>query len=628
MAVAQDNHSTTTLRSHYRGFLVCMLLGVAIFAVYWQVGQHSFIIYDDPLYVTDNLHVQKGFNLTNLGWAFANTDAANWHPVTWISHMLDVQLFGLNAGGHHLINVLLHSINSIFLFTLLLKWTGRFWSCWVIALIFAMHPLHVESVAWISERKDVLFAFFWLATLYFYTRYTEDNSTRHYLLAIIFFLFGIMSKSMIVTLPIIFFLVDYWPLNRIGNPAEQSGFILVNQSILLKRLFLEKVPFLIGSLIIGLVTIEAQKSGGAVGSLETYSCYIRLGNALVAYCKYMIQTIWPLNLAVFYPHPSSLPMGQVIASLTVLILITVSVIVSRQNRPWLLVGWFWFLITLLPVIGLIQVGQQALADRYMYIPIIGLLLIIVWGMEDIFTYLTQNKQILFIIVPLAIIGLAAVSWLQLSHWRSSVALFKRSIEVAGENQYACNALGNALTLQGDIEQAIVKYRRALEIDPDYAKAHYNLGHAMDVTGRPKKAIQHLRRAIDLKPDYAAAHNYLGYLLTRSGADMEAITHFLKALESKPNFSAAHLNLGNAYARRDNFNIAMQHYYQAIRFNPRFIEAYTQLGIALIQVGRRDDAAACFRTALKLTPGDKKVIQYLKQILSTKSSRNENLSMDP
>ena len=534
-----------------RELLVCLFLVLATLTVYWQVGNYEFVNLDDDMYITENSHIQEGLSRESAAWAFTTTRLANWHPVTWLSHMLDFQLYGLNPRGHHLTNVFFHLVNTLLLF-LVLKWmTGALWRSGFVAALFALHPLHVESVAWVAERKDVLSTLFWMLTLWAYLRYVQRPDLKRYLLTLLFFALGLMAKPMLVTLPCVLLLLDYWPLERIQlGQAAISRTVPGPPAIIADtprkqafRLLFEKIPLFFLAVVSSVVTFLVQKGGGAVGALEAYPVRIRVANTLFSYVKYMVKTIWPSNLAVFYPHPGqSLPIWQ--AALAGLLLVVVSAVVIRAGRryPYLPVGWLWYVGTLVPVIGLIQSGDQGMADRYTYIPLIGLFIIISWSVSEFGTNWRHRRIVFALTASTLLLALSVCTLLQIRYWKNDITLFTHALKVTEENFVAHNNLGAALARQGKLKDAISHFMEALRISPHYERAHFNLGLARDKQGEIDEAIVHFSEALQIKPDYPEAHNGLGVALARQGRLEEAIAHFRAALQLQPDNGMARANL--------------------------------------------------------------------------------------
>jgi tetratricopeptide (TPR) repeat protein len=446
-----------------RKVFVGALLLLAIFAVYGQVVHHDFIQLDDNAYLLDNSHVRSGITPENITWAFTTFHASNWHPLTWLSHMADVQFFGMNPGRHHLINVALHMVNTLLLFQLLCRITGAFWRSAAVAALFAVHPLHVESVAWVAERKDVLSALFFMLTLNFYAGYAEQRKRTYYVLALFAFAMGLMAKPMLVTVPFVLLLLDYWPLLRIHDGDYSKNSTAPWRP--LTTLLLEKIPFLIFAAATCAVTIAAQQN--AMASLESRLLSDRLANAVVAYLSYLGKLLWPLNLAVFYPFPKFYPLWHPLMAGALLVAISLFVIRVRQRRPYLFVGWFWYLGTLVPVIGILMVGLQAMADRYTYLPMIGIYILAVWGAHDMFAKVSYRRSVLIFLAVVLFPLLSVVSWRQVGFWRNTTTLFSHAIDVTSGNYLAHYILGRELVKAGQYNQARRHFDEAEKIAPWY-----------------------------------------------------------------------------------------------------------------------------------------------------------------
>lgn len=487
--------------SIYWQYAVCFSLVIAILAVYGQVQTFDFVYYDDPVYVIDNDRVKSGISLSNIEWAFKTTTGANWHPVTWLSHMLDVEFFGMNPGAHHLVNVLLHTVNSLLLFLFFNAVTRALWPSAVLAALFALHPLHVESVAWIAERKDVLSSFFWMLVMVCYGRYAKRPTMGRYLPVLLFFLLGLMTKPMLVSLPFVLLLLDYWPLGRFvpGRTESQSRFGVAG-------LIIEKIPLFLLAGISCAVTFLAQHQGGAVSSLAVYPIDVRIANALNSYVVYILKMIWPLQLAVFYPHPGKYELWPVLGSAVILGGLSLLVFQQASRRPYLVTGWLWYVGTLVPVIGLVQVGEQALADRYTYVPLTGLFIAISWGVADINIvkrYVSRACRVLIVLLCLATI--TSISWLQAGYWRDSVALFERANDVVQNSYIIHSSLGNALARKGLLNRAMSHYLQALRLNPaKAADIHNNMGAAFLVKNRIKEAKAHFDQALEIDPGHVDA----------------------------------------------------------------------------------------------------------------------------
>jgi tetratricopeptide (TPR) repeat protein len=527
--------------------LICTALIVVILAVYLQVGNHQFFSFDDYAYVTRNPHVSNGLTGDNILWAFTSVEATNWHPVTWLSHMADAQCFGLDPRGHHLTSVVIHALSSVLLLLLLFRLTGALWQSSFVAFLFALHPLHVESVAWVAERKDVLSAFFWFLTLFAYARYLEKPKASRYLAALTCFLVGLMCKPMLVTLPLILLLVDFWPLERYRPTAGEPWQHQLRTR--LPPLLKEKIPFFAGSLLSAAITIYAQRSGGAVVGLDAMPLRLRVDNALIAYVRYLGKIFWPHDLAVFYPFPASLPLWQAIGSLFILLLVSAAAIRSARQRPYLAVGWFWYLCTLIPVIGLLQVGAQSMADRYTYIPSIGIFIMVAWGVPELAQGLRHRKRLLALGAAALIITSAALSFQQLGYWRDTISLYRHTLQVTRDNFMVHYSLGVALADAGDIDAGIREYREVLRISPNYRDAHTKLGFALASKGELGAATGEFRQALRLNPEDPDAHANLGIALSQTGDLDDAIREFQEALRLSPGDATAQSNLKFALNRR-------------------------------------------------------------------------------
>jgi protein O-mannosyl-transferase len=574
------------------GYLILLCIGLVaiILSSYMQAGNNQFLNFDDNDYVTSNPHAASGITRENIIWAFTSVDevTGNWHPITWLSHMADVQFYGMNPHGHHLTNVVIHTISSLLLLLFLFRCTGSLWQSSFVAALFALHPLHVESVAWVSERKDVLSALFWLLTLLFYSEYVAKRKPSRYILSLFTFVLGLMAKPMLITLPIVMLLMDFWPLARYRHEGEEQRQRQIPGRI--TAFIKEKTPFFIFSLASSVVTIYAQNKGGAIKSLDVIPIGLRTENALLAYIKYIVKMFWPRNLAVLYPLSPSIPLWQATSSLFVLLLLSAAVVRARHRRPYLVAGWFWFLVTLVPVIGLIQVGGQSMADRYTYIPLIGLFIMVAWGTADLTRELQHQKAVLALLAGVVISASTAVTWHQLGYWRDNISLFRHTLQITTGNYLINNNLGIALAEKGDLDAAIQEYQAALGINPSYADAHYNLGNAFIKKGHPDAAIQEYRETLLINPKHAGAHYSLGAALANNGNLDAAIQEYRIALRLNPNDTKAHTNLGVALANKGSLDAAIQEFQEVLRIRPNDAKAQTNLGIALAQKRKQDENA--------------------------------------
>ena len=507
---------------------ICIALAALSWLVFGQTLWHDFVNYDDPRYVYENTNITEGLSISGIVWAFTHIHSMNWHPLTTISHMLDCQLYGLKAGWHHCTNVLLHSIAVMLLFVGLLQMTGAFWRSAFVAAVFAIHPLRVESVAWIAERKDVLSGVFFMLTLLAYLYYVRLPRTGRYLMVVFVFACGLMSKPMLVTLPFVLLLLDYWPLDRIKGQVS-------------KRV-LEKIPLIALSAVSSIATLVAQK--GAVGYTEELPVLERFNNAVLSYVLYIWQMLSPVNLAVFYPHPENrLPLWQISSSFLLLICVTAVAIALRKKRPYLITGWLWYLGTLVPVIGLVQVGWQGRADRYTYLPQIGLYIAVTWALTDLTTSWRQQRTILSAAALLTIGLLSWGAWVQTSYWRDSETLFKHALAVTTNNDVAENNLGIVFLQKGQLDEAISLLKSAVDLRPDNSPAHENLAKALLQKGQVADALVHYRKLLELQPDNMEVHNIVGTVLVQQGQIREGVEEWQKVLEIQPDNGNALNNLG-------------------------------------------------------------------------------------
>ena len=598
---------------------ICIFLAVSTFAVYSQVQDHEFINYDDDKYVTNNEYVKAGFTRDSVGWALTTSYNSNWHPMTWLSHMLDAQLFGPNSKGHHLTNLLFHIANVLLLFLVLLRMTGALWQSGFVAALFALHPLNVESVAWVAERKNVLSTFFWLLTMWAYIRYAQKTNLKRYSLVILFFAMGLMSKPMLVTLPFVLLLLDYWPLRRLQSDRRTA----------ISRLVYEKIPLLV--LVAGSVvtTLTVQKMGGALGTLNAFPIQERVINALVSYWLYLQKMIWPGGLAIFYAHPeNTLSVWKGLAPAALLALVTTAAIRLARRAPYFAVGWFWYLGTLLPVIQLIQTGSIAMADRYAYVPLIGIFIIIAWGLPELLAKWRLRSRILTIAAGIWISTLMLMTWNQVSHWKNSITIFSHAIEVT-DIEYpdfllAHNNLANALLAEGRTGKAISHYKMAINLMPDYAVNHNHLANALFAEQKTEEAISHFKMAIELMPDYAIAHNNLGTVLLAEQKTEEAISHYKTAVKLMPDYATAHYNLGFALMKEKKTGEAIFHFKMAIQLEPNNTNAHSNLGNALLAEQKTKEAISHYKIAINLKPDNPLALQNFKMALLRLAEKKKSL----
>ena len=559
--------------SRMKNVIISMLLTIAVLVVFWQVQSHEFVNYDDDIYVTSNEYIQGGLTLKGIIWAFSTARASNWHPMTWLSLMLDREMYGLWPGGYHWTNVMLHGVSTILLFLLLHVMTGAIWRSCFVAVLFAIHPLHVESVAWIAERKDVLSTLFWMLTLLSYVHYVKRPGLKRYLVVCLLCALGLFSKPMVVTLPCVLLLLDYWPLRRIEFGRQKRGITALH-------LLIEKIPLLGMSAGISVATLLAQKSGNSVMPFDTLSLAVRVANALVSYVRYIGKALWPSDLAVLYPHPGMWPLWIVIISATLLFVITAVFIRAAERYPYGIVGWLWYLGTLVPVIGIIQVGSQAMADRYTYIPLTGIFVIIVWGMHDILRKWPAARTAVTGCGVLIIAILMIVSRTQVGYWKSGIELFGHTTEITQNNHVAHNNYGNALARKGMKKRAEKEYRTAIRIRPSYAQAYNNLGNVLKMEGQYDKAVEEYNRALSIRPEYIEALFNMGSLLMARGRYEEAIDYYSKVLTIKPDHAAAFNNIGIVNVKRGKLEEAIANFRSALSINPEYRVAENNLQLAL------------------------------------------------
>jgi Flp pilus assembly protein TadD len=616
--------------------VLCLLLVAVTLAVYWPVTRCDFVDYDDPDYFTSNPRVLAGLTPGNVAWAFATGHTCNWHPLTWLSLMLDVDLSGPGPAGPHVINLLFHLANAGLLFLLFRRLTLATWRSALVAALFALHPLHVESVAWISERKDVLSMFFGLLALLFYARYAQGVTsgksrvaeieqtasatssspvTRHpslnYALALIFFAFSLMSKPMLVTLPFLMLLLDWWPLGRISELGVRSSeskdaFRPSTLNLQLSTLFREKWPFFVLSAISSAVTFLVQQKGGAVVALVKIPMAGRIENAFVAYARYLGKTVWPAALGNPYPHPGYWAAGWVVFSAVLVIGLSIAAMWLGRKLPFVPVGWFWFVGTLIPTIGLVQVGGQSMADRYTYLPLVGLFVIIAWGGGELWSQRGWPKSLIALAAGLLLAAGAGQTRIQLASWQTTETLFLHALAVTKNNIVACNKLGSFYSRQGRTTEAMDYFARALQINPDDPDVLYDLGNALAQRGDWDNAIRSYRHALQATPDQADVLNNLGFALTAKKQFADAIVCFEAALKQKPDYAGAHNNLATVLFLQKKFAEAARHFREAVRLTPGNPQFLSNLGDALAKDGQTAAAAKSYQAALQLKPGDPQI----------------------
>jgi protein O-mannosyl-transferase len=579
-----------------RGITLWISLGlIAInLIVYASAAGYGFVSFDDSLYVTDNPSIASGLTWQSARWAFTNDRAGYWIPLTWLSHILDVEFHGFASGPPHVMNVLIHVLNTVLLFGLFRRMTHALWQSAFAAALFAVHPLHVESVAWVAERKDVLSTLLWILTVWAYTAYVRLPNWRRYVAIVVAFALALMAKPMVLTLPFLLLLLDVWPLQRIR--IEADGWKLW------RRLVLEKVPLLALTIAAGLVTVVFSfTQGNVLTDLSALPLSLRAANASASYAGYIVSMLWPVGLAPFYPY-APLPAWQVAGSAALLLTISVYVIWKLRTHPFLFVGWFWYVGTLVPVIGLVQAGTQSRADRFTYIPIVGLFVIAAWGIPVLMSRRRLHAAMLPIAAGLVICAVTIAARRQVQHWENRVTLWQHALEVTNDNHVAHNVIGMALADEGRLDEAISHYRNALRVQADYSQARNNLGIALSRRGRRDEAIAEFRHILKTSRAPAETHYNLGFTLALQGRLDEAISQYVEAVRLEPAFVAAQTKLGDALLLQGKLDEAVMQYRKALSIQTSYAEAHNNLGIALIRQNKLDEAAAEFAAAIRIRPG--------------------------
>jgi Flp pilus assembly protein TadD len=611
-----------------RSVLICLMLALSTSAVYYQAAGFSFVNYDDPEYVQQNPYIKNGITPAVIKWAFTTGYACFWHPVTWLSHALDWQLFGDSPAGHHVVSIILHIANAVLVFLVFKRMTNALWPSAFVAALFALHPMHVESVAWVSERKDVLSSFFWLLTMWAYVGYARRPTVTGYLPVVVFFALGMMSKPMLVTLPFVLLLLDYWPLGRFDNHRHKAGGYF---------LIIEKLPLFAIAAGASVVAFIVQKTGKAIPSGEDFAFPIRLANASISYIRYILKMIWPMRLAMFYPHPGrDVSVLYAVLSAILLLVVTILILLFRKGHRYLITGWFWYIGTLVPVIGIVQVGNHAMADRYSYITLTGLFIIVAWGLPELLGKLHYRKAALWTLSLVVLFALALCAHIQNRHWKNSITLCEHALKVTDNNYKAHFCITLMLIEQGRLDEAIQHCEEAIRINPKCYEAYNNLGVALCKAGRMDEAIQCYEGLLELRPDYAITHGNLGAILVSEGRYNEAIEHcrialetmdtipmrkflgyslfklgrfkeaaaeYRKILSAAPNDPNALNDLGGALARSGEFDEAISLCNKALQIKPEHVDAHLNLGFALIGKGQFAEAAKEYEEALLIQPGN-------------------------
>jgi tetratricopeptide (TPR) repeat protein len=609
---------TEKKRNRLRVGLISLALALATAAVYWQVQGHEFINLDDPDYVSDNQQVLNGLTWNGLVWAFTSAHAANWHPLTWLSLMLDCELSKSTARACHTTNMLLHIANTLLLFWVLKKMTGAVWRSAFVAALFALHPLHVESVAWVSERKDVLSTFFWLLTMWTYASYIKRPGVKRYLVVSLVFALGLMAKPMLVTLPFVLLLLDWWPLERFalddcGNVRKPALHLIV-----------EKIPLFALTVISCVVTYLAQRGYGAVWEVPLI---LRIPNVFVSHLRYIQKMIWPSRLAVFYPYiPGNVLLGEAAVAAFLILLVSLRVARAARSHKYLPVGWLWYLGTLVPVIGLVQVGSQAMADRYTYVPLIGLFIMIAWGAAD-YAKSKNLSNIVFWLPAFAVLVVMAVcTWQQIGYWQNSTRLYEHALSVTTNNYFAHMNLGRLLKEKGETDKALTHYEQVLKNIPTHSDTHHRMVDILIAKGQAAEAITHCKEILQRDPNDRLAHMNLAIALEMQGNLDDATAHYEKAeaLELRPDYSWAYINVGVALGKQGKLTEAVRHFRRVLLIQPDSAPAHYNLAVALDSLGEFDEAIKHCRQAIQLDPDNIRLQNWLKAALE---KRNKSTKQD-
>src|SRR5438477_2853905 len=638
-------HGSNDRRPRFLIFYLCFGLALVTSVAFFPALRNNFVNFDDNTYVYENPKVVAGLTRSGITWAFTHFHSSNWHPLTWLSHMLDCQLFRLNAGGHHFTSVFLHAVVAILLFIVLREMTGAVWRAALVAAGFAIHPLRVESVAWISERKDILSGLFFMLTLAAYVKHARAPSLGRYLVVVLLYAFGLMCKPMLVSLPLVLLLIDYWPLRRFTDQSST------------RRLFIEKLPLIGLAAASCLVTLFAQRLTAV--STNHIPLAGRVGNAAVACMIYIVQMVWPLHLAPFYRRPADdqhgpgltdqLPAWQIVLALVAIIGISIAAVLWREERPYVFTGWFWYLVMLGPVIGIVQVGLQAHADRFTYLPQIGLYILVSWSVAHLIAWRRAGRQILTATAAIVLVSLMCIARAQVRYWHDSETLWKRSLAVTKDNDsphyglgdvylargevnkalaefrsalnlrpgspYAHNDIGLVLTKMGQLDEAVDHFNAAIRILPNFPTAHYNLGNALMQKGQINDAIKEFEHELALQPDHAPARCNLATALLNQGQLNQAITQYEKTIELRPDYAEAYYDLGNCYFQQGNPENAVKQYEQALKLSPHLVEARNNLATILCQKGEIDRAISELEEAIRIQPDNIDALNNLTWILA-------------
>jgi protein O-mannosyl-transferase len=602
---------TNNSKQKYVLLLIIAVLVLAIFIAYGPVRKNGFVDFDDGAYIRKNYNVNEGITPQSIIWAFTKYYSGNWHPITWLSHMLDCDIYGLNPLGHHITNIVIHIANSVLLLLVLRKMTGSIWPSAFIAGVFALHPLHVESVAWAAERKDVLSGLFWMLTILAYAYYVEKPNSKKYMLVLFAFVMGLMSKPMVVTLPFVLLLLDYWPLNRLNKPNHASN---------TKQLIMEKIPFFAMSVISSVITFAAQHSGGAIATLDNMSVSYRFANMFVSYIRYIGKTIWPSRLAVIYPHYYGVfPKGLLAVSVLLFILLTILCIYIGRRKRYVLTGWLWFVGTLVPVIGLVQVGSQAIADRYMYIPMVGLLIIIGWTVKELIGD-NRSKQIAAaVLAAIVLCGSVALTRTQVRYWKNNLALFGHAVNVTDNNPFAETNYGHALYRAGNTSEGMMHLYKAVRINPNFSASRDTLGNVLMEEDKISEAIACFEESIRRDKQCKSGYINLGAALSKQGKYDEAIKYINKALELDPQYEDARSKIGTALLLSGKPKEAIAEFNEGLKTSTDRMEVYVNLAIAYSRLGNNEQSMEYCVKAMRLQSDNSETLNNLAWLLATGSN---------
>ncbi|MBT7697162.1 MAG: tetratricopeptide repeat protein [Desulfobacterales bacterium] len=584
--------------------IICIVLMLLILVAYLPLLDNSFItVFDDNLYVTGNNYVRSGISVIGFTWAFTTHHATNWHPITWFSHMLDCELYGMDPRGHHWTSLLIHIVNTLLLFFVLSRMTKALWQSAFVAVLFALHPLHVESVAWISERKDVLCTFFGILAIGSYYHYIKEKKYIYYFFVFLFLCLGLMAKPMLVTLPFVLILLDYWPLGRFSDIYMGKNVSKKQKIKEVLSLFTEKIPLLIPVIISCAVTYIAQHSGGAVKAIDQLPISIRIGNAFISYVSYAVKTVWPHNLAIYYPHPGNdlLSTKVLLSAVFITCSLILAIRLSRQYK-YIITGLLWYLGTLVPVIGIVQVGEQGMADRYTYIPLIGLFIIFSWGVADLMKKYRFKRIVLFSSAVLIVSCLTILTFSQVKHWRNGISLFKHAVAVTENNWMARFCLAAAYHEKEMYEKEIYYYKEILKNNPEDYKVLLNMGNLFYCQGNYNKALLYYNKALKSNIENSKPHNNIGNVYMALDKEDKAFSHYKKALKINPQYVAAHENFGRLLLRRNNKQEAMLHFIEVIKNDPYNAPCFNQIGVLFTEKGLYSKAKIFFSRAVEIDSG--------------------------